>query len=439
MEKRFWLLICMGLLPFICGCARSTPVEEVTATSGSFVELTEFVPDKNDWTTWRGPTGNGIANSESAPVQWSNETNVRWKTPIPGRGHSSPTVVGDLVVVATALEDQQKQMVVAVDRETGELRWETALHEGGFPSERELHPKGTHANGTVVCDGERLFVAFLHEGSVDAYALDLKGEQVWETRLGSFRSKFGYAPSPCLYKSFVIFAADNGGGGYLVAVHRESGEVIWRKARGAITSYSSAIVANVAGKDHLLISGGDKVCRYDPTTGDANWSCPGTTQSTCGTIVWNESIVFAGGGHPDKQVIAVDAKSGSELWSKQVKAYEPSLLCTNDCLFAVTDDGIAYCWDAKTGDEHWKKRIGGGFSASPVLCNGNVYVSDLNGRTTIFAASPERFQQVTQNQLGDDTYASPTICNGEIFLRVGIEGTGSEARQEWLYCLSESN
>ena len=427
------------VMTLLAGCSRSiTPVEEISVgDSGSpLAPLPNYVAADVDWPGWRGVKGNGISLSPSAPTTWTDAENVVWKSEVPGRGHASPVVRGDHVLLTTALESEQRQVVVAFDRSTGSQAWQTIVHEEGFPSASQLHRKGTHANGTAACDDEHIFVAFLNDDSITASALDFEGTVIWQTKLGAFDSKFGYAPSPVVYRSLIIVAADNMGGGYLTALHRKTGEIIWRKARPAISTYSSPVVAHVAGRDQLLLSGCRRVTSYDPNTGEELWSCTGTAEATCGTVVWNDSLVFAAGGYPDRQVIGVMADgSGKEVWSESTRVYEPSMIVVDDHLYAVTDDGIAHCWQATTGESQWKKRLGGSFSASPVFCNGLVYVSRLDGTTLVFQARPDRYEEVARNRLGDDTYASPAICNGQIFLRVGVQQAGN--RQEILFCIGE--
>ena len=297
-----------------------------------------------------------------------------------------------------------------------------------------MHAKGSHANGTVACDGKLVFAAFLHADRIVVSALDRSGDIVWQTEAGPFRSRFGYAPSPILYRSCVIVAADHFGGGFLAALDRDTGKIVWRTQRPSIPTYSSPFIARVAGRDQLLISGCDEVASYDPDTGEANWSCPGTTQSTCGTMVANETSVFASGGHPGRETLCVRADgSGEVLWRNNTRLYEPSMLVFGGHLFAVTDDGIAYCWAVETGDVQWRQRLGGKFSASPVLCNGLLLVSNLSGETFVFQAAGDAYHQIAKNKLGDDYYASFALSDGLIFARAGFrEGNG---RQERLFCI----
>lgn len=425
----------------LVGCGPpAKPVAEVSVES-SGVEITAAeatTTDESDWASWRGTSGSGVAPDQPIPTTWSQQDNVTWQAQVPGRGHGSPVVVGDRVFLATADQASEKQSVVAFSRSDGALQWQTTVSTGGFPSASQMHGKSSHANGTLACDGKRLFGAFLANDEIMAFGLDLSGEVLWKTVVGSFNSKFGYAPSPTLYQSTVIFATDNRGGGCIAALDRASGKIAWRKPRPAISTYSSPIMATVAGRDQLLLSGCRELTSYDPATGSEIWRCDGLAEATCGTVVWDERHVFASGGYPQSETMCVLADGSSEkVWSNSAKAYEPSMVLYEGHLYLVTDKGIAHCFVAATGEEKWVQRLGGSFSASPVVCNGLIYVSNDRGKTYVIKASPDGCQVVAENQLGTDAYASPAISEGQVFLRVGTDG--SRGRQELLYCLGERN
>lgn len=427
-----------GLVLFLVsvGCRKSTPVDEVSlAESG--VKVSDHAASQNvgPWPQWRGPRGDGVAVDQNPPTEWGATENVLWRTEVPGRGHSSPIVVGELVVIGTAVESDATQRVLAYDRTGGELMWNTVVHEGGLPNPREVHQKATHANSTLVCDGQRLITAHLNRERVVVTALDLQGEQLWQTDVGAFASKFGYAPSPALYQSLVIVAADNFGGGYLAALDLESGEVAWRKARGDASSYSSPHVATVGGVDQVLLAGGDRVASYDPATGELLWETPCIAESTCGTVVTSEDRIFASGGYPEAETVCL-AADGKPIWSEKTKVYEPSPVTDGKQVYAVTDNGIAICWSSDDGAVLWRKRLGGNFSSSPVIANGHVYVADLSGKAYVFEASGEAFKLIATNPLGDDCYASPAVADDCLFFRVGAgQGTG---RTERLICIGRS-
>ncbi|MEL6109930.1 MAG: PQQ-binding-like beta-propeller repeat protein [Planctomycetota bacterium] len=428
MKRHLFALPLVFVAVFAVGCRKKTPVEEVSlGQSGVAIVSRDTSALADQWPQWRGPNGDGIAVGQSPPTIW-NADEVTWRADVPGRGHGSPIVVGDRVVLATAEDEAEKQSVLAFDVETGEQLWKTVVHEGSFPRRNEIHQKATNANSTLVSDGQLLITTFFNNERIYATALDLAGNQVWQTEIGAFGSKFGYAPSPALYESFVIVAADNFGGGYLAALDLQTGDVAWRVARGDASSYSSPRVATVAGMDQVFISGGGRLASYDPASGKLLWETECIWESTCGTAVTTNERVFASGGYPDKETVCLDGQ-GNRVWANKTKVYEPSLIVDQSLVFGITDSGIAFCWDAEDGTKRWSKRLGGNFSSSPVIAGGNVYVADLKGSCHVFAISGDGYQSVAENPLGDDCYASPAIHNNSLYFRVGV-GRGDDRREQ---------
>lgn len=425
-------VFCASALLASSGCSKRSPVNEIDIAS-SGVSLRDVDLSSADWPAWRGPTGNGVLKEQPVPTTWSETENVRWVADVPGRGHGSPIVVGDLILLASAVDDQEEQIVLAYDRESGEEIWRTIVHSGNFPSTREIHQKSSNANSTLASDGKHVYANFFNDGKIFATSLDLSGEIQWQVEVGSFASKFGFAPSPILYKSFVIVTADNFGGGYIAALDGQTGDIAWRIARPAINSHSTPAIVTTGGKEQMIISGCDTVTSYDPATGEENWSTPCTSQTTCGTMVASGDLVFAAGGYPDKQTVCLDADGNIE-WENRTKIYEPSMVVAGDNVFAASDDGIAYCWDARTGKENWKKRLGNNFSSSPWTTGGNIFVSDLGGSTYVFSASADAFKQVAKNTLGTDCYATPAVVDGVIYTRVGTRAANK--RVEKLFCIA---
>ncbi|MFY9253375.1 MAG: PQQ-binding-like beta-propeller repeat protein [Fuerstiella sp.] len=432
---RSCLISLLGLWTTIAGCGRppAKPVEEINART-DLPEASPIAIADNDWPWWRGIHRNNTAICEHAATSWSDSENVLWKTPIAGRGHGTPSIVGDRIYLSTADEAAEKQLVICLDRATGKQLWSTEVHSAGFAARSEMHPKSTHANASVACDGHCLFIGFLNSEHIHATCLSLDGEILWRQDLGYFGSKFGFAPSPCIVGDLVVFAADNRGGGFIAALHRGTGDIAWRKARNNVDTYSPVIAADIEGETQLLISGDNRVAAYDPQTGDELWSCPGTAEATCGSVVWHGNLVFASGGYPDRQTVCVDATTGTKIWEDTVKCYEQSMLVAGDHLYCVNDDGIAMCRDITTGKMKWRHRLSGSISASPVLVGNLIYATNEAGTTWVFEANPDSYKQVAQNQLGTESFASLAICNEQIFARVAT-GNGPN-RQEYVYCIT---
>ena len=244
-----WTMWCVGL---VLVQAVNGPV----ATAGDQpVAVNPIRVEPGDWAWWRGPTRNGVAPSgQTVPTRWSATEGVRWKAPVPGKGHGSPIVVGKQVILNTAVSEPDEQWVYSFHRETGELVWKTRVHEGGFVTKQ--NEKSTSANSTPACDGERIFVNFLSHGAIYTTALNLNGKQLWQEKINDYTLHQGFSSSPALYGSLVIVSADNKGGtGVTAGLDRATGKVAWSHARPALPNYPSPILLNIGGKDQVFLMG----------------------------------------------------------------------------------------------------------------------------------------------------------------------------------------
>lgn len=426
-----------GLKTVFCGCVFAV-MGAMSAIDAAEKGVADFpkLSATSDWPWWRGPTRDGKAANVSVPTKLSDNDNVVWKVKVPARGHSSPIVVGDRVLLTTADEVKKTQSVLAYDRTTGKPLWNVQVNQGAFPAKN--HPKNTEATPSVASDGERIFATFYHHDKVEAIALDLNGKEVWRETVCPYRPKmyeYGYAPSPLIYQGTVIIAAEYDGESGIIALNRQTGKQVWKSRREPSISFSSPVVAHVAGKDQLLISGQQKVSSYDPTNGQPLWSTDGTTYATCGTMVWEGDIVFASGGYPKAETLAVKADGSKQvLWKNNQKCYEQSMIVHNGYVYALNDNGIMFCWRGTDGQEMWKERLKGPVSASPVLAGGNIYWANELGTMYVFRPNPEKFELVAENTVGTDSFPSPAVAGDQLFLRVG-KGNGRD-RQEWLYCFA---
>ncbi len=396
---------------------------------GDFPKLSE----SSDWPWWRGPSRNGQVAAAQLPIEFGQEKNLLWKSLVPGRGHSSPIVVGGRVFLTTADKASQIQSVVAFDLVSGKQLWIEQINQGGFPEHN--HRNNTEATPTIASDGERLFTVFFNHKTTQATALGLDGKQLWQKTVGPFNPKrfeYGYAPSPLIYQGLVIVAAEHDGESYLVALDRQTGTPTWKTERPASISFSSPVVAHVAGKDQLLISGMDQVWSYNPASGKLNWSAPGTATATCGTAVWEKDIVLASGGFPKNETVAIRADGSKRvLWKNNKNCYEQSMIVHDGHLYALTD-GIFFCWRITDGKEMWLKRLPGAVSASPILSAGKIYWANEGGTMYVVAANPSRFELLAENKIGDEAFASPAVSGNRLLLRVASNQDGN--RQEWLCC-----
>ncbi len=391
-----------------------------------------------DWPQWRGPTNDGkAAPDQNPPIRFSSNQNVIWKTELPSRGHASPTIVGDRIFLATADGEKKTQSVIGIDRASGRILWERVVFTGGLP--RKIHSKNTHASGTIASDGKRIFGAFYNSDALQVVALDFNGKILWKRNAGKYaprKYEFGYGASPTVHNGLVIVAAEYEGGGFIAGLKAATGDIVWRAKRPKQPSFSSPIVGKMAGREQLVISGCKLMESYDPATGKKLWTIPATSPATCGTVVWDGDLVFASGGYPNKETVAVKADgSGKIAWKNSEKCYEQSMLAHKGYVYAVSDQGVAFCWRAKDGEEMWRHRLGGAVSASPILVGNRIYAANERGKFFVFAASPDDFELFAENQLGDESFATPSFCDGRIYIRVAYKERGK--RREVLYCFGE--
>jgi outer membrane protein assembly factor BamB len=431
------LIVIHHFLLAVAGALLCLPLERsalgVEGRTNTANDPIEVAP--SDWPWWRGPNRNGVAAADQKPpIEWNESKNVLWKTPVPGRGHGSPTVVGNQIFLATA--DHERQSVLCYDRRTGKELWNTVVHKGGIAT--KANTKASQASSTVACDGKRVFVTFLNDKAIYATALSRDGKQLWQAKIGDYVLHQGYASSPALFESLVIVSADNKGGGTIAAFDRATGDIVWKRSRPKLPNYSSPSIQQVAGRAQLLFTGCKLVSSFDPLTGKKLWEIDGATEECVATTVTDGKHVFSSGGYPKNHLAAIRADgTGKIVWENKIRVYVPSMLIQDGYLYVVADAGIAMCFDSSTGKEIWKHRLGGTFSSSPVLVGEHIYVTNESGETFIYKASPRAFTMIGKNELNDEVFATPTFCNSQIYMRVAKQTAAG--RQEWLYCLGAAS
>jgi outer membrane protein assembly factor BamB len=398
-----------------------------------------------NWPQWRGPGGNGVSAEQGLPDEWGAGKGILWKTPIVGRGHSSPVVWGDRIFLTTSVEGEvipgakapkhiqegqefrhpdstggdrsYKLMVLSVDTKSGKVLWEKTAYEGRVYDDR--HKKNTYATPTAVTDGKRVFVNFESQG---VYAYDFNGRLLWKATLGPVGSVgMGPASSPVLFEDKVILLCDQeeGEGSFITALSAKDGKVVWKKARGEAANWSTpALVQD--GKRSLVVAPGMKnTIAYDVRTGDEVWRTKGVIGNTVPSIVSGLGMLFPNAGYPDKRVYGVKT-DGTLVWSyEKGTAYVPSPILYGDYLYVMTDRGLVTCLEARTGKVIYEgKRVPkpAMFSASPVAFDGKILLTSEDGETFVIRAGAEH-EVVKVNTVDEPVYASPAIANGRIYIR----------------------
>lgn len=427
-----------------CGESPSQAVRPAGTNTSSGTVLSEMLPktDAGDWPWWRGPSLDNKAEQQDVPLTWSEEfaevkegekkdpdakpkwTNIRWKSAVPGRGLSSPSIWGDLIFLTTANEEKESIHLLCYRRSDGAPQWNTTLHNGGFLT---THKKNSQASPTVACDGTAVYVPHVvhHEDQDGVWvsAVDMGGNILWQQPAGKFTSLHGYGASPVIYGDLLIVSGDNGESGFLAALDRQTGKVRWRVDRKKDYSFATPTVAHVAGRDQLLIHGTLLVTSYDPQTGEELWRCDGPSKSAANTMVADSERVYASGGYPEKVLLAIRADGRGDVtkthieWKTQKRiCYVPTMMLHENRLYGINDTGRASCYIADTGEEVWKATLPGDFSASPTLVGDRLYIPNEAGKMYVLKTG-DKFEILAENDLADGGFATPVIVGGRIYLR----------------------
>jgi len=387
----------------------------------AFVLLAATLRVRAQWPEFRGPDGQGHSTDTNLPIEWSETRNVRWKTPIPGRGWSSPAIADGRIWLTTAVDaDGTSLRALAFDLESGREVVNVEVFHVKRPV--AVNPKNSRASPTPIVDGERVYVHFGADGTA---ALTASGEVVWKTRL-PYESQHGNGASPIVYGDLLIVSCDGSDAAFVVAFDKRTGKVRWRTWRRQPwdQAYSTPLVIRVGDRDELISVGAYRAAAYDPSTGKEIWRVSYADGfSNVPRPVFGHGLVYIATGFQEPSLLAVRADGSGDVtkthiaWTLRRGApLTPSPLLVGDELYVVNDGGIATCLDAKTGETHWVQRLGGGYSASPVFADGRIYFLSEEGMARVIAPGRE-FRVLATSKIDGDTLGSMAIANGSIFIR----------------------
>ena len=392
-----------------------------------------------NWPGWRGPRGDGTSLEKGVPVKWSATENVAWKMKVPGRGHSSPVIWGDRVLLASCLPEKEQRILLCLDRRTGRELWRRVVVKSGLET---LHRLNSRASGTPATDGKLIFATFMKidgrkvpapnvgaarlitPGTIVVAAFDMDGRQKWNVEIGEFISAHGFNSCPVIYEDLVIINGDHDGKSYMAALDRETGKVRWKvKREHGIRSYGTPIIRKVGGRTQMVLAGSKAVTSYDPDTGRQHWTVDGPTEQFVASMVFDGSHFFVTGGFPERHILAIrpDGKGNVTethiAWrARRGASYVPSPIVVGKYFLVVADSGVASCFLAKTGERLWMERLGGGHSASTISAGGLVYFVSDKGVTSVVKPGP-KFEVMAKNEIGELVSSSPAISQGQIFIR----------------------
>jgi outer membrane protein assembly factor BamB len=420
------------------------PVSFLVCLAGLFSAL--VASGEDNWPQFRGPRGDGSSDSRGLPLTWSETNHVKWKTPIHGKSWSSPVIWGNQVWLTTATEDGLQLFAVCVDRDTGKVVSDLKLFD--VPKQTDIRKYNTYASPTPVIEEGRLYVTF---GSPATACLDTKtGKVLWERRDLECNHYRGPGSSPIVFENMMIMNFDGSDHQFMIALDKNTGKEVWRKERsidykdldanGKVQaegdfrkSFSTPHVAIIDGQSMLLTQGAKAAYGFEPRTGKELWRVEErSSHSAAGRPLYAHGLVFLTTGFSKGELLAIkpgmngeviDAKDTASgplqiAWkSKRNVPRKPSLILSGDLLFGIEDDGgMASCYEAKTGAEVWRERLGGNYSASPILAEGRIYFFSEDGKTVVIEAS-RTFKKLAENTLADGGKASLAVAGKALFVR----------------------
>lgn len=423
---------------------------------------------QTNWPSFRGPNADGVSKGSATATTWDSETskNILWKQSIPGLGHSSPIIWGERLFVTTAInqrktaplhvglygdpesaedDDVQQWKVFCLNKRSGKVLWERTAHEGVPKLKR--HPKATHANCTMATDGTSV-VAFF--GSEGLYCYDLDGHLRWQKDWGTLRTspmvyndapeprgvqlEWGFASSPVIYQERVFVQCDVLTNGFVAALSLEDGRELWHTARDDTATWCTPTICADSRPPQLVVNGWKHMGGYNLETGAEVWRMSGGGDCPVPTPVFWKGLIFLTSGHgPRRPMYSVRADAvgdvslsgGAETnqyvaWSaRRGGSYMQTPLIYGRYLYSCDVDGVLSCYDARTGKQQFKERLGTGgegFTASPVAAEEKIYFAGEQGSVFVLKPGPS-FTVLATNRIGEICMATPAISEGTIFFR----------------------
>ncbi|HYV27742.1 MAG TPA: PQQ-binding-like beta-propeller repeat protein [Candidatus Eisenbacteria bacterium] len=417
-------------------------------------------PDGVNWPSFRGPQASGVADGFASPEKWNvaKGENLKWKTAIPGLGHSSPAIWGNWIFITTAVKEKGEQelkvglygdvksvndaskhswLLLCLNKTNGNILWQRTAHEGVPKIKR--HTKSSHANSTPATDGKHV-VAFF--GSEGLFCFDAGGKLLWQKDFGLLNSgwyvmpaaEWGFASSPIIHDNLVIVQCDVQSNSFLAAFEVNDGKEIWRTPRGDVPTWSTPTVEVREGRRQVIVNGYQHSGGYDLLAGKELWKLTAGGDIPVPTPVVAHDLIFLTSAHgrlaPIYAVrvnatgditLADNASTNQHIaWSQSRRGnYMQTPLVYGDYLYCCNDAGILSCYEAKTGKSLYSERLGSGntgFTASIVAADGKLYAASEEGLVFVVKAGP-KFQVLSTNDLGETCMATPAISAGELFFR----------------------
>ena len=387
-----------------------------------------------DWPEFRGPNQNGSLSDLQLPTEWGENKNVIWFSPTKGLGWSSPVIAKDRIYFTASfsegtagtnvdLSGAQSLKLLCLDANSGNPLFEKALLEqpANAPT---IHKKNSHASPTPLLHEGKLYVHFGHQGTV---CTDLEGNIVWSNRENSYPPTHGNGGSPIVVNDLLILTCDGGETPYTLALDLNTGNERWRTPRGIASerpfSFCTPQLISVGGKQQIISPGSDIVQSISPIDGSVIWSIRYEGFSVIPRPLYHKGLVYISTGYMSPKLLAIDPTGSGDTTKTHLKwTYKggvpntPSFVATGDQILLVSDAGIAASVDATTGKENWKKRIGGNYSASPMLVGDKLYFQGETGEAIVFRVGSE-LEEIARNSLPGRIFSSYAVFGNDWIIR----------------------
>ena len=372
---------------------------------------------------FRGNNSNGVSPAKKVPVKWDLNAgaNIAWKTETPKKGFNSPVINGNKVFMSGA--DNQARELYCFDLDSGKMLW--TLAADNIPGSPPTVPKTTDDTGlaasSVVTNGKQVCAIF---ATGDLICADTAGRRLWAKNLGIPDNHYGYASSLLAYGNLIIVQYDNNKSPRVAAFDISTGVERWSKVRSGKISWSSPIMARIANKPHLILSGNPHIISYNPDNGEEYWRVECLNGEVGSSPCSAADVVY--GASEYATLIAINGADGSTLW--KANDYLPEVsspVATKDNVYLATSYGVVACYDAKTGELKKIHELSEEFYSSPLIAEGKIYLFSNSGKMHIFSANGD-FNLLDSFVTGERTFSTPALTDGKIVVRT----------ENSLYCVS---
>lgn len=389
-----------------------------------------------DWTEFRGPGGDGHSATTDLPLTWSKSDHVIWRVDLPGKGWSSPISLGEDLFVTTAVpvekstegddsaNEPQSLRLLCLDIRTGGTLWDREIFVQDGKRAGKIHGKNSHASPTPLTDGKRIFV---HFGTHGTACLDLQGKILWKNTEQVYAPVHGNGGSPVLVQNRLIFSCDGGDQQYVVGLDADTGKVAWTTPRkfeyGKKFAFSTPLVLTRDGQTQVISPGAGGVASYDPQTGAELWRVRYDGYSVIPKPVFGNGLIYLSTGYDRPKLLAIKPDGKGDVTETHVAwtadkgvSHSASFLLVEDELYMISDNGVATCLNAVTGEQYWQQRVGGNYSASPIFAENRIYLLSEQGEGIVLARG-KSFEELARNPLETRTLASYAVADGALFIR----------------------